>query len=127
MPTILVVERDPSLGSIIQEALKGTYQVFIKADAASAFTFLFQGNIPDLIILDFNRDQIELQELLFELQQNRFFHKIPLILLGNDFASSHHQEGMSTSYFPQMIPKPFSPEKILHFAEKILKPGEHQA
>lgn len=122
--TILIVEQHPSMGAILKEALKSKYRVFVKTDTATAFTFLFQGNLPDLIIIDFNRDQIEIQEFLFELQQNRFFTDIPLLLLGNDPLLSE----VGSDSFPsirQLISKPFNPQKILGFADEILRPSEH--
>lgn len=112
------------MGAILKEALKSKYRVFVKTDTATAFTFLFQGNLPDLIIIDFNRDQIEIQEFLFELQQNRFFTDIPLLLLGNDPLLSE----VGSDSFPsirQLISKPFNPQKILGFADEILRPSEH--
>ncbi|PHN06228.1 hypothetical protein CRP01_11645 [Flavilitoribacter nigricans DSM 23189 = NBRC 102662] len=106
------------------EALRGKYQVSVKTDPATTFTYLFQGNLPDLIILDYNRDQIEIQELLFELQQNRFFKHIPLVLLGNDPLLSNGRGG-SPSSGHHLIGKPFNPEKILAYTDKILRRTEH--
>lgn len=122
--TILIVEQNPSLGAILKEALKCKYRVFVKTDTATAFTFLFQGNLPDLIIIDFNRDHIEVQEFLFELQQNRFFTDIPLLLLGNDPLLTQVGSGSFPS-IRHLINKPFNPQKILGFTDEILRPSEH--
>lgn len=124
MSTILIVEENQSLGAIIHQTLKHAYRVFVKNDPAAAFTFLFQGNIPDLIILDFNRDQLELKELLFELRQNSFFKEIPLVVLGDDpeFLASGAQYDSTVI---RLISKPFNPNDILDCAQKILRPSEH--
>jgi CheY-like chemotaxis protein len=123
--TILIVEQNPSLGEILKETLKGNYRVFVKTDTVAAFTFLFQGNLPDLIIIDFNRDELGVREFLFELQQNRFFAQIPLLLLGNDYLLTKAKLENIPS-IRHLINKPFNPQKILDYTEKILQTNEHQ-
>jgi CheY-like chemotaxis protein len=122
IPTILVVEPNPSLGAIIREVLKNTYRIFVTSDPAQAFAYLFRGNIPNLIILDVKEEQIEFQELLLELEQNQFFCNIPLVLLG-ETSLVQREDPDSICY---RISKPFNPQKILEYSTEILQPSEHQ-
>lgn len=122
--SILVVEHHPSLRAILKEALKTKYRVDVLSDPTTAFSHLFRGNLPSLIIVDFSRDRIEVQDFLFELQQNRFFRHIPLLLL---FDESRIDGAALAKAAPghYLLSKPFDPQDIIHYTEKILNLNEH--
>lgn len=120
LPTILVVEPHPILGAIIRETLKTKFHVITQTGATGAYTFLFSGNLPDLIIVDFCRKQLDIQELVFELQQNQFFNKIPLLLISSAPSSPDETPAGRDTESTCLILKPFNPLQILAHTERIL-------
>jgi two-component system chemotaxis response regulator CheY len=120
MKTILIVDDKPELARIVQQFLSKSYEVFIKTNGMEAFSWMEQGNIPDLIISDINMPEMDGEEFLKQLKNSGFFSTIPVFML-----SSIEETGEKVKFLKlgadDYIVKPFNPEELELRVSKFLK------
>jgi two-component system, chemotaxis family, chemotaxis protein CheY len=120
MKKILIVDDKPELARIVQQFLSKHYEPVIKTNGMDAFSWLEQGNIPDLIISDINMPEMDGEEFIKQLKNSGFFSKIPVIML-----SSTEETGEKVKFLKlgveDYIVKPFNPEELELRVSKILK------
>ena len=77
---ILVVEDDPAIATVVQEALTAEAYEVVRTDAASALR-LAQELRPDVILLDYAMPDMDGAELSRRLRADQATAAIPLILM----------------------------------------------
>jgi len=84
-PTILLVEDDPFLSSVLRLKLeKELFEVIRAADGEEALNFLTeQGIKPDLILLDLILPKKNGFEVLETIRQDPLLEKLPVIIISN--------------------------------------------
>ncbi len=121
-PRILVIDDELPLQKLMENFLKGEYEVTAKGDGRAALDWIHQGNIPDLIICDVNMEPMDGEEFVRNIRSGELYKYIPLLMLSGD------EESKTRIKFYELgvrnfITKPFNPQELLVLVRLIL----HQA
>ena len=131
-PTILLVEDDPFLSSVLRMKLeKESFKVVRAADGDEALNFLIeQGIKPDLILLDLILPKKNGFEVLETIRQDPLLEKLPVIIISNLGQPSDIERGKALGVIDYFIKARLSVEELVNKvkkqteAAKELKPGE---
>lgn len=120
---ILVIENDEALGWLLENILKDSYRVVITKDELSAMSRMANGNLPSLILCDFDLPGINGLSFLQNLTNSGAFNDIPVIMF-----SSSNDEKLSDKCIKAgasgFLKKPFDPLKLIEEINKVLKRNE---
>ena len=117
---ILVVEDDPYMQIILKEFLSTTYDVEICDNGMEALSFLQNGNIPDLILSDYNTPEITGLELIGQLKASDFFNSIPIIILSGEESSEKRIKCLESGA-DDFVVKPFNPTELAARIKVVLR------
>ena len=96
---------------LLSNFLRKDYDVTTKADGLDGLSWLGQGNLPDLIILDMMLPKLNGIDFLINIRNSGFFGQIPIIVLSGEdkakFKSACFQLGVSG-----YLTKPFNPLQL---------------
>ena len=120
MKKILIVDDKSSITNLLAQFLNKEYIVETKSDGLEALTWLQKGNIPDVILTDWQMPEMDGLELIKRLKESGFFKDIPVIVLSSKDSSSDRVECLKMGAEDYII-KPFNPEELLIRLEKILQ------
>lgn len=108
-PNILLIEQDEGMRNLLEIVLE-KYDVIQVASILHGFTWIFNGNFPDLIILDVNT--FDTSSALFEGVKSNFFLKnVPMVLLigEDDFNKIDYYYAWNIK---ATLTKPFAPNQL---------------
>jgi CheY-like chemotaxis protein len=120
---ILVIENDEALGWLLENVLKDRFRVIITKDTLSAMSRMANGNLPSLILCDFDLPGINGLSFLLNLTNSGAFNDIPVIM----FSSSSDEklaEKCIKAGAGGFLRKPFDPLKLIEEINKVLKGNE---
>jgi DNA-binding response OmpR family regulator len=117
---ILVVEDDPYMQIILKEFLSSTYEVEISSTGMEAIAFLQNGNIPDLILSDYNTPQLTGLDLIDQVKASDFFKNIPIIILSGEESSEKRIKCLDRGA-DDFIVKPFNPAELASRIKVVLR------
>lgn len=117
---ILVVEDDPYMQIILKEFLSATYEVEISSTGMDAIAFLQNGNIPDLILSDYNTPQLTGLDLIEQVKASDFFKNIPIIILSGEESSEKRIKCLDLGA-DDFIVKPFNPAELASRIKVVLR------
>ena len=109
--TILIVDDDLSILKLLNFILVKQYDVVVRNNGIDAFSWLEDGNIPELIISDLQMPYLNGQSFIKNVKISGLFRDIPVIML-----SAAHDLDEQVSKMPYQvdayIPKPFNPTSL---------------
>ncbi|MEM9886454.1 MAG: response regulator [Bacteroidota bacterium] len=110
--SILLVEPDQGLEDFLIQLFHKEYAIQTAADAVETLHYLYQGNLPDLLIIDLNLVGISGQELINQIKTNGITKNIPVIAL---CGSNYHEEDMIvvSNQIKFLAKKPFDPNDLI--------------
>ncbi|AYL95844.1 response regulator [Mucilaginibacter celer] len=118
--TILIVDDDLSILKLLNFILSKEYDIIVKNNGIEAFSWLEDGNMPELIISDLQMPYFDGQSFIKNVKISGFYREIPVILL-----SAAHDLDEQVSKMPftvdTYIHKPFKPEALKTAINKVLK------
>jgi two-component system chemotaxis response regulator CheY len=120
---ILVIENDEALGWLLENILKDRFRVVITKDTLSAMSRMANGNLPSLILCDFDIPGINGLSFLKNLTNSGAFNDIPVIM----FSSSTDEklsDKCTKAGASGFVKKPFDPLKLIEEINKVLKGNE---
>ncbi|MCC8407414.1 response regulator transcription factor [Mucilaginibacter sp. UR6-1] len=117
---ILVVEDDPYMQIILNEFLSATYEVEISDNGMHALAFLQNGNIPDLILSDYNTPEITGLQLIEQVKASDFFKSIPIIILSGEESSEKRIKCLDSGA-DDFVVKPFNPAELAARIRVVLR------
>lgn len=117
---ILVVEDDPYMQIILNEFLSATYEVEISDNGMDALAFLQNGNIPDLILSDYNTPEITGLQLIEQVKASDFFKSIPVIILSGEESSEKRIKCLDAGA-DDFVVKPFNPAELAARIRVVLR------
>jgi DNA-binding response OmpR family regulator len=117
---ILVVEDDPFINVIIKKILSAEYEIEIANTVLKALSYLQKGNIPNLIISDFNMPSMSGLDLIVQLQASDFFKPIPIIILSGEDNSDTRIKCLDSGADDYVV-KPFNPAELQARIRAILR------
>lgn len=115
---ILIVEDNDSFRLLVHHLLSKDYVVVSKGNGIAATQWLFEGNIPDLILLDLEMPEMSGIDFLEGLRSSGFCRNIPVIIIsGNDSKSFFNRTLPRVQHF---FEKPFDPQKLQEKIQHLL-------
>ena len=119
-PTILLVEDDPFLSSVLRMKLeKESFKVIRAADGDEALNFLIeQGVKPDLILLDLILPKKNGFEVLETIRQDPLLEKLPVIIISNLGQPSDIERGKALGVIDYFIKARLSVEELVNKVKK---------
>ena len=125
-PTILLVEDDPFLSSLLQLKLqKENFQVIRAADGEEAINLLTQKDLkPDLMLLDLILPKKNGFEVLETIRQDPQLEKLPVIIVSNLGQPSDIERGKSLGVIDYFIKARLSIDDLVNKVEAEIKKGK---
>lgn len=128
-PTILLVEDDPFLSSVLRMKLeKESFKVVRASDGEEALNFLTEQSVkPDLILLDLILPKKNGFEVLETIRQDPLLEKLPVIIISNLGQPSDIERGKALGVIDYFIKARLSVEELVNKVKKQTKAtGESQ-
>lgn len=116
MKRVLVIEDDPALSWLLEQILCKNYRVVTVGNGMEAWSWLSDGNIPDLIVSDIKMPVVDGVELLENLSTSGLFKNIPVIVLSGLYDQCARKKCLDFGAVAYLI-KPFEPQKLLSTIE----------
>ncbi|MEM6263921.1 MAG: response regulator [Bacteroidota bacterium] len=110
--TLLVLDDDSSIQFLLNALLAPHYAVVGLADGLEGMSWLYEGNIPDMILLDVNMPRLNGLEFIQAIKSSGFFRTIPVMVLSAERDSTVEQTFLLQGA-ADFLRKPFNPEHIL--------------
>ena len=116
---ILIVDDDLSILRLLNFILCKDYDVVVKNNGIDAFSWLEEGNIPELIISDLQMPYFDGQSFVKNVKISGLFRDIPVLLLS---AAHDLEEQVSSMRFQvdAYMPKPFKPAALKTAISQVL-------
>jgi two-component system, chemotaxis family, chemotaxis protein CheY len=121
--SILVIEDDESLSFLLGRILKEKFDVTIKSDSLSAMAWLTKGNLPSLILCDFELPVVSGLDFVQNLRGSGAYSQIPLIMLSGMTDKRIIDKCMAAGA-SDYLEKPFDPPQLIEVISKVLKKVE---
>ena len=122
MSTILIVDDEPSIRSLVRDCLElEGHEIVEAADGPSALDAVASDN-PDLMVLDIMMPGMSGLDVLTELRGQPTTKELPVILLTamSDDATTWAGWSAGANVF---LPKPFDPGALLDWIDRVLEGG----
>ena len=117
---VLIVEDDMDLQLLLQNILKGQYEVVIADNGLEALKTLENEDYPDLIIADIMMPILDGLTMVDAIKKHRATSEIPVIFLTAKSTPKDVIDGISVGAKYYVI-KPFKIDDLLSKIKKILK------
>ena len=116
---ILIVDDDVSILKLLNFILVKEHEVIVKNNGMDAFSWLEDGNIPELIISDLQMPYFDGQSFIKNIKISGLFRDIPIIML-----SAAHDLDEQVLNMPfkvdAYLPKPFNPTSLKSAINQVL-------
>lgn len=117
---LLILDDKIAIAKIISLYLSKEYDITYFDTPVKAIKWLFNGNKPDLIILDIRMPEMNGDEFLIYLKKNGLYKDIPVVVLSGE-ESSEIRIKMLEEGADDFILKPFNPMELKIRIRKILQ------
>jgi DNA-binding response OmpR family regulator len=116
---ILIVDDDLSILRLLNFILVKEYEVIVKNNGMDAFSWLEDGNIPELIISDLQMPYFDGQSFIKNIKISGLFRDIPIIMLSA--AHDLDEQVLSMPFrVDAYLPKPFNPTSLKSAINQVL-------
>ncbi len=112
MKKILLIEDDAPLSWLLGRILRIEHHVAVIDSPMEAWSWLSEGNIPDLIVYGFNNSSEDGLEFLANLRLSGLYSDIPVIILSGLPEAEQRDLSPELGAF-SFISKPFEPQTLL--------------
>ncbi len=119
-PSVLVVEDDLFIQSILNEILSVNYEVTIFSNGMDGLNFLQSGNITDTILSDLNVPSLDGFSFLEQVRNSGFFKSIPFIILSGKDDIENKLKCLDAGA-DDFLTKPFNPKELDARLKNILR------
>lgn len=117
---ILIIDDKIAIAKIIAVYLSKEYDITYFNTPVKAIQWLFEGNRPDIIILDIKMPEMNGDEFLAYLKRNGLYKDIPVVVLSGE-ENSDIRIKMLEEGAEDFILKPFNPMELKIRIRKVLK------
>ncbi|MFN3950949.1 MAG: PleD family two-component system response regulator [Thermaurantimonas sp.] len=108
---VLIIDDQPVMRKLLEQFLKDKYEVISLENGKEALEWMYDGNIPDVVIADLNMPEIDGFEYIKRVRESAFFQDIPLIVLSGEDSSTERIKCLKLGANDYLI-KPFNPEEL---------------
>ena len=119
-PSVLVVEDDLFIQSILNEILSVNYEVTIFSNGMDGLNFLQSGNITDIILSDLIVPSLDGFSFLEQVRNSGFFKSIPFIILSGKDDIEIKLKCLDAGA-DDFLTKPFNPKELDARLKNILR------
>jgi two-component system, chemotaxis family, chemotaxis protein CheY len=120
---ILVIEDDEPLCFLLGRILKEKFDVAIQNEPMSAMAWLSHGNLPHLILCDFDLPGINGLDFIQNLQRSGAYNQIPLVMLSGMTDKKIIEQCLAAGA-ADYLEKPFDPPQLIEVITRVLKKVE---
>lgn len=117
---ILIIDDKIAIAKIISVYLSEEFDITYFNTPVKAIQWLFEGNRPDLIILDIRMPEMNGDEFLTYIKRNGLFKDIPVVVLSGEENSDIRIKMLETGA-DDFILKPFNPMELKIRIRKVLR------
>ncbi|MGI4749805.1 MAG: response regulator [Janthinobacterium lividum] len=115
---ILVVDDDLSILKLLNFILSKEYEVVMKASGIEAFSWLEEGNYPELIISDLQMPYFDGTSFIRNLKISGFYRDTPVIVLSGADDIKEQVQNISFSV-EGYLNKPFNPAGLKEIIQQV--------
>ncbi len=123
---ILVIEDDAPLCYLLGRILRSRFDVDIQNDPISAMGWLSLGNLPNLILCDFDLPGVNGLDFIQNIKQSGVYSQIPLVMLSGTSDKKVIDQCLAAGA-SEFLGKPFDPSELIESISKVLKSDETYA
>ena len=116
----MLIEDDALLCWLLEKILKNKYDVTVMNDGMTAWEWLSNDNMPDLIVSDLKMPSLGGIELLENLSNNDNFKSIPVIIHSGFEDAGKRKKCLELGAFAYLV-KPFEPEYLVSEVERAIE------
>ena len=117
---LLIIDDKIAIAKIISVYLSAEYDITYFNTPVKAIEWLFNGNRPDLIILDIRMPEMNGDEFLSYIKNNGLYKDIPVVVLSGEESSDIRIKMLEVGA-DDFILKPFNPMELKIRIRKVLK------
>lgn len=117
---ILVIEADEPLRWLLENVLKGKFNVSIATNSLSAMAWLSNGNLPAAILCDYDLPGMNGLNFLQRLKKSGAYGEIPVIIFSTNAEKSFVEECIKAGC-SGFVKKPFDPIDLIESINKVLR------
>ncbi len=110
--TILVVDDDVAMRTILASVLGKDFTVVTKNNGLEAMVWLSEGNIPEVILSDITMPYLNGYDFIKNLRKSGIFSAIPVLVLSAHDAEDTEEESIKVGA-NGYLSKPFDPRMVL--------------
>lgn len=117
---LLIIDDKIAIAKIISVYLSAEYDITYFNTPVKAIEWLYNGNRPDLIILDIRMPEMNGDEFLSYLKKNGLYKDIPVVVLSGEESSDIRIKMLEVGA-DDFILKPFNPMELKIRIKKVLR------
>ncbi len=119
MKKILIVDDKEQIAKILHVYLMQEYACYYKQNPVEALQWLYDGNMPDLIISDIRMPEMRGDEFLLYLKHNELFKNIPVVMLSSEDSTTERIRLLESGAVDYIV-KPFNPMELKIRIKRII-------
>lgn len=112
-PTLLVVDDDDNIRSLLSFVLRKHYEVAVCSNGLEALAWLGTHELPAGILLDLDMPQVNGYTLLHQLRASGWYRHLPVVVLSGHENLQVRQACLAAGASAYLI-KPFHPDQLHH-------------
>lgn len=117
---LLIIDDKIAIAKIISVYLSAEYDITYFNTPVKAIEWLYNGNRPDLIILDIRMPEMNGDEFLSYIKNNGLYKDIPVVVLSGEESSDIRIKMLEVGA-DDFILKPFNPMELKIRIKKVLR------
>jgi len=117
---LLIIDDKIAIAKIISVYLSAEYDITYFNTPVKAIEWLYNGNRPDLIILDIRMPEMNGDEFLSYIKKNGLYKDIPVVVLSGEESSDIRIKMLEVGA-DDFILKPFNPMELKIRIRKVLR------
>jgi DNA-binding response OmpR family regulator len=117
---VMVIEDNLPMQMVLKHHLQNNFEVQVFNDGIEAMAYLYQGNLPDIILSDFHTPNLSGYELINQFKSSGFFSSIPIIVLSGEENTETRIKCLESGAEDYIL-KPFNPKELLVRLNVVLR------
>ncbi|MFC5623240.1 response regulator [Algoriphagus winogradskyi] len=104
---LLLIDDEPLMGVLLKNKFKLGYEVAVKLNGLEGLSYILDGNVPDVVILDLNMPVMGGIEFIQEIRKFTYLHQIVIIVLSGEESAASRIDAFNACADDFLI-KPFN-------------------
>ncbi|HZG23069.1 MAG TPA: response regulator transcription factor [Chitinophagaceae bacterium] len=117
---VLVIEDDLYMQRILFQCLSSKFTINIFNNGLDGLAYLQAGNVPDIIIADYNTPVVNGIQVIEQVRSSGFFNSIPILMLSGEDDTETRIKCLEAGADDYLM-KPFNPRELVARLRNLLK------